>query len=67
MEPEKLRYAVKHAQHALDIGNTKFWAAVRDGKIKVQYDGPRAYVTRDELQRYINDCQQRAPAAQAQR
>jgi hypothetical protein len=58
----KLRYSVRHAQEQLDIGNTKFWALVRDKKIAVHFDGPRCYVLASELERYVASCVQASSA-----
>lgn len=54
----KIRYSTREALAALAIGNDKFWRLVKAGRIKVYYDGGRAFVSRAELERYDAECQQ---------
>lgn len=54
----KIRYTPKEAQAALGLGNTRFWALVKAGRLRLYYDGPRAFVSRAELVRYDAECQE---------
>jgi hypothetical protein len=48
----QLRYTPAQAQVLLAFGNTKFWAEVGAGHLKVYRDGARTFVDREELERY---------------
>jgi hypothetical protein len=61
MQVEKLRFSSKSAQEALDIGATKFWDLVKTGKLRIHHDGKRAFVTSDELKRYLASCEAQSP------
>ena len=59
----KLRYSSREAMAALGIGNTKFWALVKSGRLTVYRDGSKCYVSRSELERYDAECQAASTAA----
>lgn len=49
----KLRYPIRESREQIGVGNTKFWALVRAGRIEVHYDGNRGYCTHETLQNYV--------------
>ena len=63
MELNKLRYPPREAQELLSLGSTKFWARVKEGALRLQHDGGRRFVTRDELQRYLAACDESSATA----
>lgn len=58
MEFTKPRYPVTEARGLLGLGHTIFYARVKEGKLRLQKDGKRSFVTAAELARYIESCDQ---------
>jgi len=59
MEFTKLRYPVHEARNLLGLGHSKFYERVKEGKLRLQKDGKRSFVTATELARYIDSCEQK--------
>lgn len=60
MEFTKPRYPVTEARNLLGLGHSKFYERVKEGKLRLQKDGKRSFVTAAELTRYIDSCDQQA-------
>lgn len=57
MSSTQLRYPLLQAQVMIGVGNTKIWQLVKEGKLRVHYDGSRPFVTHAELERYVASCE----------
>lgn len=49
----KLLHRRKDAQHALSIGNTKFYELVNEGKLKIVKIGSASFVPDESLRAYV--------------
>jgi len=49
-----LRFAVAEAAQILRMSRAQLYNRINDGSIKPQKDGARTYLTRSELERYVN-------------
>ena len=49
-----LRFAVTEAADLLRMSRAQLYNRINDGSIKMQKDGARTYITRSELERYVN-------------
>jgi len=56
----KLLHRRKDAQHALSIGNTKFYELVNEGKLKVVKIGSASFVPDESLRAYVASLVQEA-------
>lgn len=60
MEFTKPRYPVTEARDLLGLGHSKFYTRVKEGKLRLQKDGKRSFVTAAEIARYIEACDQQS-------
>ena len=51
-----LRFAVTEAAQILRMSRAQLYNRINDGSIKPQKDGARTYITRVELERYVDTC-----------
>ena len=51
-----LRFAVPEAARILRMSRALLYKRISDGAIKPQKDGARTYITRVELERYVQSC-----------
>jgi len=49
-----LRFAVAEAAQLLRMSRAQLYNRISDGSIRPQKDGTRTYITRSELERYVN-------------
>jgi hypothetical protein len=50
-QPPRLLISASHARRVLDVGNTKFWELVREGKIEMTSNLGRRAVLYSSLER----------------
>ena len=56
--PQRLLHPIPEARYILgDIGHTKFYALVKDGRIKLTKIDGRSFVTPSELQRCVEEAE----------
>lgn len=58
MNLDAARYTTREAMAILKLKSTAFWARTRDGRLKIQRDGTRVFVSGEELKRYLAACEQ---------
>jgi excisionase family DNA binding protein len=51
-----LRFEVSEAARILRMSRAQLYNRIQDGSLKPQKDGPRTYITRTELERYVQAC-----------
>jgi excisionase family DNA binding protein len=51
-----LRFEVAEAAHILRMSRAQLYNRIQDGSINPQKDGTRTYITRAELERYVEAC-----------
>jgi len=51
-----LRFPIAEAAAILRMSRAQLYNRISDGAIKPQKDGARTYITRAELERYVNSC-----------
>jgi len=51
-----LRFEVSEAAQILRISRAQLYNRIHDGSLKPQKDGARTYITRAELERYVQAC-----------
>jgi len=51
-----LRFEIPEAALILRMSRAQLYHRIRDGALKVQKDGARTYITRAELERYVDSC-----------
>jgi len=51
-----LRYDIREAAEILRMSRAQLYIRINDGAIKAQKDGARTYITRTELERYVESC-----------
>jgi len=51
-----LRFAVTEAAQILRMSRAQLYNRINDGAITPQKDGARTYITRGELERYVDSC-----------
>jgi excisionase family DNA binding protein len=51
-----LRFAIPEAAQILRLSRAQLYIRISDGAIKAQKDGARTYITRVELERYVESC-----------
>ena len=51
-----LRFEVFEAAQILRMSRAQLYNRIHEGSIKPQKDGARTYITRDELERYVEAC-----------
>jgi excisionase family DNA binding protein len=51
-----LRFEVFEAAQILRMSRAQLYNRIQEGSIKPQKDGARTYITRDELERYVESC-----------
>lgn len=54
--PPPMRFSIEEATVMLSMGRTQLYARIRNGAIKSHKDGARTYITRSELERYVDSC-----------
>jgi len=62
-----LRFEVTEAAQILRMSRAQLYNRIHDGSLKPQKDGARTYITRPELERYVQACgHQNVAAVQSQ-
>jgi excisionase family DNA binding protein len=56
-----LRFQLDEAKNILRISRSHLYKRIAEGAIKPQKDGARTYISRRELERYVEACECRAP------
>jgi excisionase family DNA binding protein len=51
-----LRFEVSEAAQILRMSRAQIYNRIQDGSLKPQKDGARTYITRAELERYVDSC-----------
>ena len=51
-----LRFEVREAAQILRMSRAQLYNRIHDGSLKPQKDGARTYITRVELERYVQAC-----------
>lgn len=51
-----LRFEITEAAQILRMSRAQLYNRIQDGSLKPQKDGARTYVTRTELERYVQAC-----------
>jgi excisionase family DNA binding protein len=51
-----LRFAVTEAAQILRMSRAQLYIRIHEGSLKPQKDGARTYITRTELERYVQAC-----------
>ena len=51
-----LRFEVPEAAQILRMSRAQLYNRIREGSLKAQKDGARTYITRAELERYVQTC-----------
>ena len=51
-----LRFEVNEAAQILRMSRAQLYNRIHDGSLKPQKDGARTYITRAELERYVQAC-----------
>ena len=51
-----LRFEVPEAAQILRMSRAQLYNRIQDGSLKPQKDGARTYITRAELERYVQAC-----------
>ena len=51
-----LRFKVREAAQILRMSRAQLYNRIHDGSLKPQKDGARTYITRAELERYVQSC-----------
>ena len=51
-----LRFEVSEAAQILRMSRAQLYNRIHDGSLKPQKDGARTYITRAELERYVQAC-----------
>jgi excisionase family DNA binding protein len=62
-----LRFEVIEAAQILRMSRAQLYNRIQDGSIHPQKDGARTYITRSELERYVEACSALKPAAPRRR
>lgn len=55
-----LRFEVSEAARILRMSRAQLYNRIHEGALKPQKDGARTYITRGELERYVESCGTRA-------
>jgi Helix-turn-helix domain len=58
-----LRFEIVEAAQILRMSRAQLYNRIQEGSIRVQKDGMRTYITHAELERYVDSCTTRIPAA----
>jgi hypothetical protein len=51
-----LRFEIREAARILRMSKAQIYIRINEGSIKPQKDGARTYITRPELERYVESC-----------
>jgi excisionase family DNA binding protein len=51
-----LRFEISEAAQILRMSRAQLYNRIHDGTIRPQKDGARTYITRVELERYVDSC-----------
>jgi excisionase family DNA binding protein len=51
-----LRFEVSEAAQILRMSRAQLYNRIHEGSLKLQKDGARTYITRAELERYVQTC-----------
>jgi excisionase family DNA binding protein len=54
--PAPLRFGIAEAANLLRMSRAQLYNRIHDGAIRPQKDGGRTYITRAELERYVDSC-----------
>jgi hypothetical protein len=57
-----LRFEISEAARILRMSRAQLYMRIQQGSLNPQKDGARTYVTRRELERYVNACARRTSA-----
>jgi Helix-turn-helix domain len=57
----ELRFEISEAARILRMSRAQLYNRIQQGSINPQKDGARTYLTRTELERYVNACMSCAP------
>ena len=55
-----LRFEIVEAAQILRMSRAQLYTRIQEGSIRPQKDGSRTYITRAELERYVESCEARA-------
>jgi excisionase family DNA binding protein len=55
-----LRFEVLEAAQILRMSRAQLYHRIQEGSLRPQKDGARTYITRTELERYVESCECRA-------
>ena len=55
-----LRFEIVEAALILRMSRAQLYTRIQEGSIRPQKDGARTYITRAELERYVESCDSRA-------
>jgi excisionase family DNA binding protein len=55
-----LRFEIVEAAQILRMSRAQLYTRIQEGSIRPQKDGARTYITRTELERYVESCEARA-------
>ena len=55
-----LRFEIVEAAQILRMSRAQLYTRIHEGSIRPQKDGARTYITRAELERYVESCEARA-------
>jgi hypothetical protein len=61
--PLVLRFEISEAAIILRMSRAQVYKRINSGALRVQKDGARTYVTRVELERYVESCSNYRPTA----
>jgi excisionase family DNA binding protein len=62
-----LRFEISEAARILRISRAQLYNRIHEGSLKPQKDGARTYITRTELERYVESCNRREVAVRVVR
>ncbi len=51
-----LRFEITEAARILRISRAQLYNRIQDGSLRRQKDGARSFITREELERYVESC-----------
>ena len=60
--PSKLLHSTASVKTALDIGNSKFWALVKEGRFDARKMGGAVFITDESLRAFIDNLPKAATA-----
>lgn len=60
-----LRFNISEAARILRISRAQIYNRINDGSLRRQKDGARSFITRAELERYVQSCDKWEPPLRA--